>query len=305
MATDAVIVQSTLSIFEGIDHKIKVLIEGESLGNDATAVIAYFFVGIPWMMNGTMSAGEVFAVSLKVFILSIAIGLTVGYLFYLWMKILEEKRNEFFSFVIEAYSVYLIAEHFHLSGILSLITAIVSTKALIDIDLKRSAEGIYREGRFSFGLRRSKFLDISATTEERMEYIYEMAKEFGYIAAVIIFFMLAEVVDPHLLIKYWREIVIMFLATTVIRALSMAKFAFIGDRTEAIKPVGKEGWFVLTFSGMKGALSIILVHMLPQELPYRELFEAVTVGTVILSIFVYGSVLWFYFAFRPIGTDRV
>jgi CPA1 family monovalent cation:H+ antiporter len=305
MATDAVSVQSILSRFEGIEHKIKVLIEGESLGNDATAVIAYFFVGIPWMMNGTMSAGEVFAVSLKVFILSIAIGLTVGYLFYLWMKILEEKRNEFFSFVIEAYSVYLIAEHFHLSGILSLITAIVSTKALIDIDLKRSAEGIYREGRFSFGLRRSKFLDISATTEERMEYIYEMAKEFGYIAAVIIFFMLAEVVDPHLLIKYWREIVIMFLATTVIRALSMAKFAFIGDRTEAIKPVGKEGWFVLTFSGMKGALSIILVHMLPQELPYRELFEAVTVGTVILSIFVYGSVLWFYFAFRPIGTDRV
>lgn len=43
MATDAVSVQSVLSGFEGIGHDIKVLIEGESLGNDATAVIAFFF----------------------------------------------------------------------------------------------------------------------------------------------------------------------------------------------------------------------------------------------------------------------
>ena len=37
--------------------------------------------------------------------------------------------------------------------------------------------------------------NICATTNERLEYIYEMAKEFGYIAAVMIFFVLAEMVD--------------------------------------------------------------------------------------------------------------
>ena len=89
----------------------------------------------------------------------------------------------------------------------------------------------------------------------------------------------------------------MFAVTTIIRALSMAKFAFLGDKTEAIKPVGVRGWFILTFSGMKGALSIILVHMLPHDLPQRALFESVTVGVVVLSIFVYGSILWIYFMF--------
>ncbi|MDD3500207.1 MAG: cation:proton antiporter, partial [Sulfurovum sp.] len=46
MATDAVSVQSVLSRFQGVSHDIKVLIEGESLGNDATAVIAFFFLSV-------------------------------------------------------------------------------------------------------------------------------------------------------------------------------------------------------------------------------------------------------------------
>jgi CPA1 family monovalent cation:H+ antiporter len=127
-----------------------------------------------------------------------------------------------------------------------------------------------------------------------------MASEFGYIAAVVIFFVLAEMVDLHKLWEYRWEILAMFVATTLIRALSMAKFAWFGQKLSAIKPVGgAEGWFILTFSGMKGALSIILVHMIPIEYPYRELFESVTVGVVILSIFVYGTVLWAWFTFRP------
>jgi CPA1 family monovalent cation:H+ antiporter len=117
----------------------------------------------------------------------------------------------------------------------------------------------------------------------------------------MIFFVLAEMVDFHKLMMYWKEILIMFGITTVIRALSMAKFAFLGAKSKHIEPVGIEGWFILTSSGMKGALSIMLVHMLPHDLPLREMFEAVTIGVVVLSIFVYGMILWYYFMFiKPI-----
>ncbi len=297
MATDAVSVQSVLSQFSGIQHKIKILIEGESLGNDATAVIAYFFIGIPWMLKGDMSFSYAVTASVKVFLFSALLGLLMGYLFHLAMKLLESKRNEFFTFVIEAYSAYVIAEHFHISGILTLIVAIVFTKLLIDLDIEESEKSGKSDRRFSLELRRMIYLKRAATTRERMAYIYEMAKEFGYIAAVVIFFLLAEMVEPSKLLFYWKEILVMFVATTAIRALSMAKFALLGAKISAIKPVGAEGWFILTFSGMKGALSIILVHMLPHELPYKEMFEAVTIGTVILSIFGYGTVLWVYFTF--------
>jgi CPA1 family monovalent cation:H+ antiporter len=304
MATDAVSVQSILSQFSGIEHRTKVLIEGESLGNDATAVIAFFFIGLPWMVHGQMSVATATLASLKVFSLSSILGLGIGFGFYLFLKLFDDKRSEFFAFVVEAYGAYVLAEHFHISGILTLIVAVVTTKYFIDRDIAlHKKELSVASGRYSQAYRRRLLSRFAATTHERLEYIYDMAREFGYIAAVVIFFLLAEMVDLQTLFSYGKEIAVMFGVTTLIRALSMAKFAFLGDKTEAIKPVGVRGWFVLTFSGMKGALSIILVHMLPHDLPHRELFESVTIGVVVLSIFVYGTILWIYFMFFDHETE--
>jgi CPA1 family monovalent cation:H+ antiporter len=295
MATDAVSVQSVLSRFEGIGHDIKVLIEGESLGNDATAVIAFFFIGLPWMMSGHIDTGHAVSEALRVFAFSIGMGLAVGYVFYMLMKLFSDKRGELFAFIIEGYSTYLLGEEMHVSGILTLITAIIATKAWIDMDIAAVEAEEQRKPQTLF--RTLRMSSVVATTRERLVYIYEMAKEFGYIAAVMIFFVLAEMVDLEKLWHYRNEILIMFGVTTLIRALSMAKFAFFGKTIDSIKPVGKEGWFILTFSGMKGALSIILVHMIPASYAYKALFESVTIGVVVLSIFVYGTTLWVYFTF--------
>ena len=295
MATDAVSVQSVLSRFKGISHDIKVLIEGESLGNDATAVIAFFFIGLPWMLSGEIDAGAAAMDALRVFAVSIGMGLVIGYVFYMLMKLFSDKRGELFTFIIEGYLAYVLAEELHVSGILTLIVAIIATKAWVDMDIEASCS-TEKPVTKSF-LSKMRLQSICATTNERLEYIYEMAKEFGYIAAVMIFFVLAEMVDFEKLWNYRTEILIMFFVTTLIRALSMAKFAFFGKTIDSIKPVGLEGWFILTFSGMKGALSIILVHMIPASYEYKALFEAVTIGVVVLSIFVYGTVLWTYFTF--------
>ncbi len=292
MATDAVSVQSVLSRFNGISHDIKVLIEGESLGNDATAVIAFFFIGMPWMLSGHIDATGATLDALRVFAVSTLLGLVLGYGFYMVMKLYSDKRGELFSFVVEAYVAYLLGEELHVSGILTLIVAIVATKAWIDFDLDVESSKKVK----SF-IRVLRLGSIASTSKERLEYIYEMAKEFGYIASVIIFFALAEMVDFSKLWEYRVEILAMFVATTVIRMISMAKFALIGDKIEQIKPVGVEGWFILTFSGMKGALSIILVHLIPDSFEYKELFESVTIGVVVLSIFIYGTTLWTYFTF--------
>jgi len=299
MATDAVSVQSVLSRFDTISHDIKVLIEGESLGNDATAVIAFFFIGLPWMIEGHINAIDASMDALRVFGMSTIIGILIGYGFYLLMKLYSDKRGELFSFVVEAYISYVLAEHLHISGILTLIVSVVTTKAFIDTNLEYTQSK--KDKTFLQKLRFGGFL---ATTQDRLEYIYEMAKEFGYIAAVIIFFALAEMVDLHKLWEYKVEILTMFITTTFIRALMMAKFAFLGKSIESIKPVGFRGWFILTFSGMKGALSIILVHMIPNDYQYKEMFESVTIGVVVLSIFIYGITLWIYFTFFDISKQK-
>jgi len=292
MATDAVSVQSILSRFQGISHHIKVLIEGESLGNDATAVIAFFFIGLPWMMSGNIEVGTAAFDALRVFVMSLGIGLVIGFSFYMLMKLFSDKRGEFFAFVIEGYLAYVLAEEMHISGILTLIVAIIATKAWIDADIEED-----EEKKTKTFLHKMRLSTIHATTHERLEYIYEMAKEFGYIAAVMIFFILAETADVSKLWEYKTEIFIMFGITTLIRAISMAKFAWLGDKSRHLAPVGLEGWFILTFSGMKGALSIILVHMIPDSYAHKEFFEVVTTGVVMMSIFVYGTTLWTYFTF--------
>ena len=302
MATDAVSVQSILSRFKGISHHLKVLIEGESLGNDATAVIAFFFIGLPWMMSGEIDAGHAALDALRVFVVSIGLGVTIGFIFYMLMKLFSDKRGEFFAFIIEAYLAYVVAEEMHVSGILTLIVSIIATKAWIDADIKAEEEGeAKREKSF---MRTLRLEGIKATTSERLEYIYEMSKEFGYIAAVMIFFVLAEMVSVEKLWAYKTEILIMFGITTLIRAVSMAKFAFIGNKIKHIEPVGVEGWFILTFSGMKGALSIILVHMIPATFEHKEFFEIVTTGVVMMSMFVYGTTLWTYFTFFKKEEER-
>jgi len=301
MATDAVSVQSVLSRFEGIGHDLKVLIEGESLGNDATAVIAFFFVGLPWMLSGSIDPAAASFDALRVFAVSLGLGIAMGFGFYLLMKLVEHQRGEFFIFVVEGYAAYVLGEELHVSGILTLIAAIIATKAWIDADLQRSEA---REARKTKSYRleqlyhQLRFGGYQATTEQRLEYIFEMAKEFGYLATVMIFFTLAEMVDYEQLWHYRYEILAMFAATTLIRALSMAKFALFGHRFNLIKPVGFEGWFILTFSGMKGALSIILVHMIPDSFAHKALFESVTIGVVMLSIFGYGVTLWGYFVLK-------
>jgi CPA1 family monovalent cation:H+ antiporter len=50
----------------------------------------------------------------------------------------------------------------------------------------------------------------------------------------------------------------------------------------------------LTLSGVKGALSIIMVHSLPKDFIYLDMFEAIVVGNVILTTFIYTIVLVVY-----------
>ena len=293
MATDAVSVQSIMSQFKGVPNKTKVLIEGESLGNDATAVIAFFFVGLVWIEQGSIDVLHTAQTAGIVFFGSLLLGLFSGWIFFHLLKFMDDKRSEFFILLVEAYVVYLIAEHYHISGIFAMITAIITTKAFIDKQIDEELDDLDVKHNKKY---LTKWLYKRASSKERLEYIYEMSSEFGYIASVVIFFVLAEIVDLDLLMKYWKEILIMFGITTLIRSLSMAKFAWLKAKATD-SHFDKEKWFLLTMSGIKGGLSIILVHALPATFEHKEMFESITIGVILLSTFIYGLSLIIYFNF--------
>ncbi|RMH40766.1 MAG: sodium:proton antiporter, partial [Alphaproteobacteria bacterium] len=45
--------------------------------------------------------------------------------------------------------------------------------------------------------------------------------------------------------------------------------------------------------GIKGGLSVVMLMMIPADFPHLEMFQAVVIGVIMLSTFIYsGLLLW-------------
>jgi len=134
---------------------------------------------------------------------------------------------------------------------------------------------------------------IKTTLEERDRHLrtQEDVQLLALVANTILFVAMAEMIDLSLLWKYKTEIIVMFLSTTAIRALMMAIFAWITNQTEAMANVSLRWWGVLTFAGIKGGLSIVMLTMIPASFEHIEMFKAVVIGIIMLSTFIYSAIL--------------
>jgi Na+/H+ antiporter len=112
------------AIFErlGIPRRIVTLIEGESLVNDATALVAYR-VAIGAVVSGTFSArdlGQGFVVAVAG---GLAVGLVVGYLVRMARKRMDNPPAEVTLALLTGYLAYLPAELLGASAVLAAVTA--------------------------------------------------------------------------------------------------------------------------------------------------------------------------------------
>jgi CPA1 family monovalent cation:H+ antiporter len=191
----------------------------------------------------------------------------------------------------------------HLSGILACIFATITvnhvmTQAIADENVliahdetKLRHEAQNRDS--SFGVIGNVLRRIKATVEERDRHLRtkEDVQLLAMVANTILFVAMAEMIDIHLLWQYKVEILIMFLATTLIRGVMMALFAWVANKTDKMVNISFRWWGVLTFAGIKGGLSIVMLTMIPASFEYLEMFKAVVIGVIMLSTFIYSGVL--------------
>jgi CPA1 family monovalent cation:H+ antiporter len=120
--SDAVAATAIMKTF-AVPRKIVAILEGESLVNDSTALVI-FQLALATMSTGNFSLTD----SLLSFLLlaggGIGTGLAIGYLSFWLHKYgnLEPALETVLTFV-TAYSAYIAAEHLHVSGVLSVVTA--------------------------------------------------------------------------------------------------------------------------------------------------------------------------------------
>ncbi|MDX8399732.1 MAG: cation:proton antiporter [Gallionellaceae bacterium] len=315
LATDPVSVVSIFSKFD-LPHRLKILAEGESLLNDATALIVFVFVGLYALGGGELGVAYIAQISAEVIFGSVAVGVVVGFIGLFAMKSTENRIAEMMVLIITGYGAFEIAEHFykilnllgghshlHLSGILSVIFAVITvnhvmTKALDEenAELDRDEAELQREAlnqRTSSGVISKVLSRIKATIAERDRHLRtkEDVQLLALVANTILFVAMAEMIDMDLLWKYKFEILIMFLATTLIRGVMMGLFALISNKTDKMANISFRWWGVLTFAGIKGGLSIVMITMIPASFEYLEMFKAVVIGVIMLSTFIYSGVL--------------
>jgi len=315
LATDPVSVVSIFSKFE-LPHRLKILAEGESLFNDATALIVFVFIGLYALEGGSITAGYVGEISLIVVLGSAALGTGIAYICLAALKTTENRIAEMMLLILTGYGAFALAEHFyallnlfgahshmHLSGILSCIFATVTvnhwmTKTISykEDRLSREENDLRQESVQKQPSRRlidSALAKIKVTVAEQQRHLRtkEDIQLLALVANTMLFVAMAEIVRIDLLVHYKKEILVMFLATTVIRALMMAKFAMITNRTDKMTNVNFRWWGVLTFAGIKGGLSIVMLTMIPPSFPHLEMFKAVVIGVILLSTFIYSLIL--------------
>ncbi len=303
LATDPVSVVSVFSSFK-VPHKLAILAEGESLFNDATALIIFMFIAIP-MMNGVdIGAMDIAIVSLKVVLFSVLIGLLVGFLGVVLMRMTADPMSELVLILLTAYGAFELAEHFHMAGLLAVIVAIITLNTVTQKSFDDKAKKVKKarnivnranknkkvfSTNFMSGITRKLSSDVSDIERHKQNLNYVAV--LALLANTFLFMSMASIVHIDLLLKYQTEILWMFLITTLIRAFMMGTFAAVSNMTDKMTDVGARWWSVLLFAGIKGGLSIVMLQMLPEGFAHKEMFDAIVIGVILLSTFVYAIVL--------------
>lgn len=119
--TDTVAAGTVIKNFR-LPHRLTTVIEGESLVNDATALVAYRFA-LAAALSGTFSPGAAALQFVLVSVGGVLIGLIIAWpVTWLYQRI-DDATSEIVISLLTPYAAYLFAEALQLSGVLSCVAA--------------------------------------------------------------------------------------------------------------------------------------------------------------------------------------
>ena len=105
-----------------LPHRVVTILEGESLMNDATALVAYRFAVVA-VATGSFSLGKASLQFVVIVVSGILIGLIIGYLAQQLHMRIDDPSVEITISLLTPFAAYLVAERLHVSGVLAVVTA--------------------------------------------------------------------------------------------------------------------------------------------------------------------------------------
>jgi CPA1 family monovalent cation:H+ antiporter len=256
-ATDPISVVAMLRTL-GAPRRLALLMEGESLLNDGTGIV--FFVLSLAVVSGTaVSAGDLTLQFIEIVGLGALMGIAVGTAVSQVIRHVNEPVIEITLTTIAAYGAFILADHFHYSGIIATVAAGMVCG--------------------NYGAP----VGMSASTRVAVETFWQYV---AFALNSIVFLLIGFELNVRSLLSHWLMILIAYLAVLLARGVVVLGVAGLLHRTRERFPLS---WGVVQiWGGLRGALPMVLALSLPRDFAYRELVINMTFGVVAISILVHG-----------------
>lgn len=276
-ATDPVAV---ITLFKelGAPQRLATLVEGESLLNDATAIVLFnILLGLAvstefGMADINYAVLEFFRVFFGGLLVGVVIGLVLSELLY---RLRAGISAYLIMSIVLAYSSFAIAEHIlHVSGVMAVVAAAV-------------ALGIF---------------GVSRIPQNERETVDETWDVISLICNSLLFLLVGLSVDVSRLINHLDSIAIAIFLVLVARAAGVYTMVPATTRLFSLPKVSRGEQHIMWWGGLKGGLAIAIVLSIPVDMPGRESLIYITLGVVLFSLLVNASTI------RPLmhklGFDR-
>lgn len=256
-ATDPVSVIATFKE-AGVEGRLRLLVEAESLFNDGTAAVAFvialaFATGQPITPLGVASSVIVTVGG------GVLCGLLVGGGVLLLAGRTDDHLIETSLSTVAAYGSFLLAENFHLSGVLACLTA---------------------------GMLIGNMGHLGSFTDKGRETLESFWEYLAFIVNSLIFILIGMQETHQDFPSYLWPIGVAIVMVLLGRALAIYPLSALFARTRF--KIKNSRQHVLFWGGLRGALALALALGLPYTLPERNTVVTVAFGVVTFSLFVQG-----------------
>ncbi len=270
-ATDPVAV---ISLFRelGVSKRLSVLVEGESLFNDGVAIVL-FNLALVVGAAAAIGEGESFTLSsavfefIKVFFGGLAVGAILGYLVStVILKNVDDNLVETATTVALAFGSFILAEQFHVSGVLAVVAA-----------------GIFVG---NIGTR-----NTSPTTKITLENFWEFA---AFVVNSMVFLLIGLAADFSQLQPNLSLIFVAILAVLFSRAIVIYSLTWIHGRFDRVRRVPVPYRHAMYWGGLRGAISLALALSLTGSVFGEKVvaeLQLMTFGVVLFTLLVQGTTL--------------